>query len=153
VDWDVHHGNGSQDIFYEDPDVFYFSSHRFPYYPGTGSSVEDGAWPAKGSTLNLPMPPGSGDQDFLNNYNKFLVPQALAFKPDLVLISCGFDTHWKDPLGGMAVTDKGFALLTQLVVKIANQTCSGRIISFLEGGYDLEAVASSAVEHVRQLMA
>ena len=152
VDWDVHHGNGSQDIFYEDPDVFYFSSHRFPFYPGTGARVEDGGWPGKGATLNLPMPGGSGDEEFLNGYKKFFLPAALAFKPELVLISCGFDAHWRDPLGGMGLTEQGFADLTKLVVEMANQTCGGKIVSFLEGGYDLEALAACAVAHARQLM-
>jgi acetoin utilization deacetylase AcuC-like enzyme len=152
VDWDVHHGNGTQDIFYEDPDVFYFSSHRYPYYPGTGARIEDGAWPAKGATLNLPLPGGTGDEVFLDRYEKLLLPEAVAFKPDLILISCGFDAHGRDPLGGMGLTEQGFARLTELVVRIANLTCDGKIVSFLEGGYNLEALAACAVEHVKQLM-
>ncbi len=153
VDWDVHHGNGTQDIFYEDPDVFYFSSHRFPFYPGTGARIETGEWPGKGSTLNVPFPPESGDEEYLGSYKRLLLPAALEFKPDLILISCGFDAHGRDPLGGMNLTEKAYAHLTDLVVGIANQTCGGKIVSFLEGGYDLEALGLCAVEHVRQLMA
>ena len=153
VDWDVHHGNGTQDIFYEDPNVMYFSSHHYPFYPGSGSNLEKGNGEAKGTTLNLPMESGAGDADFIEGYEKQLLPAALAFKPEIVLVSCGFDAHYQDPLGGMEVTEDGYGRLTELVVKIANETCGGKIISFLEGGYDLGAISASAVEHVKGLMA
>jgi acetoin utilization deacetylase AcuC-like enzyme len=153
VDWDVHHGNGTQEIFYEDADVMYFSSHHYPFYPGSGSTVEDGMGEAKGTILNLPMKGGAGDADYIKGYEKLLLPAALAFKPEMILISCGFDSHFQDPLGGMNVTEEGFARLTELVVKIADQTCGGKIVSFLEGGYNLQAIAASAVVHVQALMA
>ncbi|MBP1607985.1 MAG: putative Deacetylase, histone deacetylase family [Acidobacteria bacterium] len=152
VDWDVHHGNGTQDIFYEDADVMYFSSHHYPFYPGSGSTLEKGIGDAKGTTLNLPLEGGSGDADYIEGFEELLLPAAMDFKPEMVLVSCGFDSHFRDPLGGMGVTEAGFACLTELIVKIANQTCSGKIVSFLEGGYDLQAIASSALVHVQRLM-
>lgn len=152
VDWDVHHGNGTQDIFYEDPNVMYFSSHHYPFYPGSGSTLEKGIGDAKGTTLNLPLEGGSGDADYIEGFEELLLPAALDFKPEIVLLSCGFDSHFRDPLGGMGVTEAGFGRLTEIVVKIANEACSGKIVSFLEGGYDLQAIATSALVHVRRLM-
>jgi len=153
VDWDVHHGNGTQDIFYEDPNVMYFSSHHFPFYPGSGSTMEKGFGEAKGTTLNLPLEGGSGDADYIEGYERHLLPAASDFMPEMVMVSCGFDSHFRDPIGGMEVTEAGFGRLTELVVRIANELCGGKIISFLEGGYDLQAIAASAVTHVRELLA
>jgi acetoin utilization deacetylase AcuC-like enzyme len=153
VDWDVHHGNGTQDIFYEDANVMYFSSHHYPFYPGSGSTLEKGLGDARGTTLNLPMEGGSGDADFIEGYERLLLPAALDFMPEMVMVSCGFDSHYRDPIGGMDVTEAGFGRLTELVVRIADELCGGKIVSFLEGGYDLQAIAVSAVAHVRGLMA
>jgi len=153
VDWDVHHGNGTQDIFYEDANVMYFSSHHYPFYPGSGSTLEKGFGEAWGTTLNFPMEGGSGDADFIEGYERLLLPATSDFMPQMVLISCGFDSHFRDPLGGMGLTEKGFSRLTELIVKIAEKTCGGKIVSFLEGGYNIQAIATSALAHVRALMA
>ncbi len=151
VDWDVHHGNGTQDIFYEDPSVFYFSVHQYPFYPGTGSASEQGAGAGRGSTLNVPLPAGSGNTEFEQALSKELLPAAREFQPDFVLVSAGFDAHESDPLGQMRVTTEGFAELTKIVKQIADQHCHGRLVSVLEGGYDLEGLATSVEAHVRTL--
>jgi acetoin utilization deacetylase AcuC-like enzyme len=151
VDWDVHHGNGTQDIFYEDPSVFYFSVHQSPFYPGTGSASEQGAGEGKDSTLNVPLPAGSGNAEFEQALSKKLRPAARKFQPDFVLVSAGFDAHEDDPLGQMRVTTEGFAKLTKIVKQIADEHCHGRLVSVLEGGYDLEGLATSVEAHVRTL--
>ena len=151
VDWDVHHGNGTQDIFYEDPTVFYFGVHQSPLYPGTGSAEEKGAGRGLDYTLNVPLPAGTGDRKYREVFEKVLKPAAIAFKPDFVLISAGFDAHEDDPLGGMNVT-AGFAELTRIVKGIAEQCCKGRLVSILEGGYDLDGLAASVEAHIRILM-
>ncbi len=152
VDWDVHHGNGTQRAFYEDPTVLYFGVHQHPFYPGTGSADERGAGGGEGYTINVPLPAGSGDAEFIAALRDKLRPAALAFEPDLVLISAGFDAHKDDPIGGMNVTADGFAELTRTVKGIADTCCEGRIVSVLEGGYDLEGLADSAEAHVKALM-
>ena len=152
VDWDVHHGNGTQDIFYEDPSVFYFSVHQHPFYPGTGSVNEQGTGAGKGQTLNVPLPAGSGNRQFVQALSSKLLPAANIFRPDFVLLSAGFDAHENDPLGQMGVTPDGFAELTKIVKQIAHMHCQGRLVSVLEGGYDLEGLAASVEEHVRNLM-
>jgi len=152
VDWDVHHGNGTQAAFYEDPTVLYFSVHQYPFYPGTGSEEEKGAGPGLNYTINVPLPAGSGNNVYIKAFEEKLRPAALAFDPDFVLISAGFDAHENDPLGGMALTTEGFAELTQIVKEIAEKSCQGRLVSVLEGGYDLEALAASVEAHIRVLM-
>jgi len=152
VDWDVHHGNGTQDIFYEDPSVFYFSIHQYPFYPGSGSANERGAGDGKGQTLNVPLPAGSGNRQFGQALSERLLPAAREFRPDFVLISAGFDAHEDDPLGQMRVTTGGFAELTRIVKQIAEEQCQGRLVSVLEGGYDLKGLAASVEAHVRTLM-
>jgi acetoin utilization deacetylase AcuC-like enzyme len=152
VDWDVHHGNGTQDVFYTDPSVFYFGIHQYPFYPGTGSADERGAGEGKGQTLNVPLTAGSGDAAFQKAFSQQLLPAARHFRPDFVLVSAGFDAHRDDPLGSMRVTAEGFARLTALVKQIADEHCHGRVVSVLEGGYDLEGLAASAAAHVRALM-
>ncbi len=152
VDWDVHHGNGTQEIFYEDPSVFYFSVHQYPFYPGTGSAGEQGAGEGKGSTLNVPLPAGSGDAEFRQAFSDKLVPAARQFHPDFVLVSAGFDAHQDDLLGRMKVTTEGFAELTRIVRQIAEEHCGGRLVSVLEGGYHLEKLAASVEAHLRVLM-
>jgi acetoin utilization deacetylase AcuC-like enzyme len=152
VDWDVHHGNGTQAAFYDDPTVFYFSVHRFPFYPGTGSADEKGVGPGLNYTLNVPFPAGAGDRKYQEAFEKILMPAALAFKPDFVLVSAGFDAHEDDPLGGMNVTAEGYAELTRIVKGIAEECCEGRLVALLEGGYDLDGLAASVESHVRVLM-
>ena len=151
VDWDVHHGNGTQHSFYNDPSVFYFSSHQFPFYPGTGSDSERGMGEGEGFTLNCPLPTGAGDKEILSRFEKILGPAVDSFKPDFILISAGFDAHRDDPLAGLQVTDDGFRELTKMVQSWANQHCEGRIVSCLEGGYNLDALARSVGIHIEVL--
>jgi len=152
VDWDVHHGNGTQDAFYDDPTVLYFGIHQHPFYPGTGRADEKGAGKGLGYTVNVPLPAGAGDREYERAFEQTLLPAALAFQPDFVLISAGFDAHEDDLLGRMRVTTQGFAEMTRIVKTIAEKCCRGRLVSMLEGGYHLEALASSVEAHVRALM-
>ena len=151
VDWDLHHGNGTQHTFESDPTILYFSSHQFPYYPGTGRPDEVGKGEGKGYTINVPLPGGLGDGDFIRIYEEVLEPIANQFQPDLVLVSAGFDTYCQDPLGGMGVTEDGFAEITRILMRIADNSCQGRIVLTLEGGYHLEGLARS-VKHVIQAL-
>jgi acetoin utilization deacetylase AcuC-like enzyme len=150
VDWDVHHGNGTQEIFYDDPSVLYFSSHQYPYYPGTGSMQEGGSGKGETFTVNAPLRGGCGDREYQQVYSKMLPPVADVFKPDFILISAGFDAHEDDPLASMRLTDEGFAWLTRLVVELAQKHCGGRLISMLEGGYG-QALGTSAITHLKVL--
>ncbi len=151
VDWDVHHGNGTQAAFYDDPSVLYFSVHRYPFYPGTGAAGERGAGEGLGFTLNVPLHAGCGDEEYLEVFHKRLQPAATEFRPDFVLVSAGFDAHEDDLLGGMRVTSEGFARLTRVVKQIAGACCQGRIVSVLEGGYELDGLAESIEVHLRVL--
>jgi acetoin utilization deacetylase AcuC-like enzyme len=151
VDWDYHHGNGSQDIFYEDDSVFIFDTHHYGAYPGTGSAEETGAGKALGTKMNVPMPPGAGDAQFLDAFKNKLVPAARKFKPDFILISAGFDGMRNDVLGQFDVTPEGFAAMTRVVVDLANELCQGRIVSVLEGGYRLDGLSESVIAHVKTL--
>ncbi len=153
IDWDVHHGNGTQEIFYEDPSVFYFSVHQFPFYPGTGSSRETGRGKGEGFTLNAPLDRGKGDREYFDLFENVLYPRLEIFKPQWIIISAGFDAHRDDPLGQMEISTEGFGRLTSIVKKTAEQFCSGRIVSILEGGYNLEALAESVEKHISELMA
>jgi len=152
VDWDVHHGNGTQAIFYDDPTVLYFSTHQYPFYPGTGAKSESGEGRGAGLTINVPLPAGSGDAELIRAFEEELLPKALEFKPQLVLISAGFDAHRDDPLAGLNATEAGYAKLTELVLEIAQACCPDRIVSVLEGGYHLEALGRSVEAHLRALM-
>ncbi len=152
VDWDVHHGNGTQAAFYEDPTVLYFSTHQYPFYPGTGAESERGHGPGLNFTINVPLPFGSDDQDYLEVFEQQLRPAALAFSPDFIFISAGFDAHENDTLGGMRVTTEGFGKLTRIVKEIADKCCAGRVVSVLEGGYGLAGQAASVEAHIRILM-
>jgi acetoin utilization deacetylase AcuC-like enzyme len=149
VDWDVHHGNGTQDIFYSDPSVFYFSSHQWPLYPGTGRADESGVGAAEGTTMNFPFPAGAGREEILGAVQNSLMPAARRFRPGLVLISAGFDSRLGDPLGRFTLTDQDFADLTRTVMELTG----GRVVSVLEGGYSLEGLASAAAAHVSALNA
>lgn len=151
VDWDVHHGNGTQAIFFEDASVFYFSTHQWPCYPGTGRSRETGAGAGEGYTLNCPFPPGSGRKEILGAFTEKLIPAMKEFRPDFVLISAGFDGRAQDLIGEFTLTDSDFADLTDIVVGIAKEHAHGRLVSVLEGGYNLSGLASSAGAHARAL--
>jgi acetoin utilization deacetylase AcuC-like enzyme len=151
LDWDAHHGNGTQHIFYDDPKVFYFSCHQYPFYPGTGASNETGAGAGKGFTLNVPLAARTGDREFLAAIKDRLIPAAENFRPQFILISAGFDAHRADPLAELEVTEEAFAQATQIVRKFAEEECGGKLVSVLEGGYDLEALAKSVIIHLKIL--
>ncbi len=152
LDWDVHHGNGTQHSFEEDPSVFYVSLHQYPWYPGTGARHETGLGAGAGSTLNCPMPAGSGDDDYRVAFKDQVLPAARAFKPDAVLISAGFDAHAADPLGGINLSTGFFRWMTREMMEIADASAGGRIVSLLEGGYDLDALAACVCAHVETLV-
>jgi acetoin utilization deacetylase AcuC-like enzyme len=152
VDWDVHHGNGTQEIFYEDGSVFYFSTHQWPWYPFTGSEEETGEGEGRGTTLNAPLPAGSGDREIVGAFETRLLPQALKFKPDFVLISAGFDSRNADPLGRFRLTDEGFKKLTRIMLHIADETAEGRLVSILEGGYSLKGLSLAVPAHIEALI-
>jgi acetoin utilization deacetylase AcuC-like enzyme len=143
ADFDVHHGNGTQDAFYADPKVLYFSTHQYPFYPGTGWMDETGTGEGEGTTVNFPMAAGWGDEEYLRAFNEVLVPVARRFQPQLVLVSAGFDPHWADHLAMMKVTITGFAQMAMILKGLAAELCQGRLVFTLEGGYNLQAVASS----------
>jgi acetoin utilization deacetylase AcuC-like enzyme len=153
VDWDVHHGNGTQDIFYDDGSVLFFDTHQHPLYPGTGLATETGRGAGAGLTINCPFPAGSGREEIVGAFRDRLTPAARRFKPQLVLVSAGFDSRIDDPLGSFTLTDDDFATLTAIVREIAAEHAEGRIVSTLEGGYALDGLASAAASHVRSLMA
>jgi acetoin utilization deacetylase AcuC-like enzyme len=152
VDWDAHHGNGTQAAFYDDPTVFYFSVHQAPFYPGTGGAEERGQGKGLGFTLNVPLPAGAGDADYKKAFAEKLQPAAARFRPDFVLISAGFDSAAGDSLGRMKVTPAGFAELTRMVRAMADQHSKGRLVAVLEGGYNLPGLAASVEAHLRVLM-
>jgi acetoin utilization deacetylase AcuC-like enzyme len=143
VDFDVHHGNGTQEIFYDDPSVLFFSVHQFPYYPGTGSRDERGTGPGEGYTLNAPLPAGAGDGAYLAAFEQILTPAAREFQPDLILLSAGYDAHWRDPLGGHLVSIPGYARLVSHLIDLADELCGGRLLCALEGGYNLDVLPSA----------
>lgn len=153
VDWDVHHGNGTQHSFEDDPSVLFFSIHQYPHYPGTGREIERGKGAGEGFTINVPMEAGQGDEEYRAVFRKVLVPAADDFKPEFVVISAGFDAHRDDPLAGMALTEAGYADLTEIVVGIAKRHAQGRLLSSLEGGYNLQALAASVGAHLESLLA
>ena len=143
ADFDVHHGNGTQDAFYADPKVLYFSTHQYPFYPGTGWMDETGTDEGEGTTVNFPMAAGWGDEEYLRAFNEVLVPVARRFEPQLILVSAGFDAHWADNLAMMQVSVTGFAQMIMILKELAAELCQGRLVFTLEGGYNLRVVASS----------
>lgn len=153
VDWDVHHGNGTQDLFYTRPDVFFFSAHQYPFYPGTGALDETGAGAGEGFTLNVPLPGGVDDAGYKQVFEQVLTPALYRYRPQLILISAGYDAHVADPIGGMAVTSAGFYQLARFVREIAGdiEECAGRVAAVLEGGYNIEALATSVVATIAGL--
>jgi acetoin utilization deacetylase AcuC-like enzyme len=151
VDWDYHHGNGTQETFYEDGSVFYFSTHHYGAYPGTGSAAETGAGKGAGKILNVPLPPGASDAQIEEAFRTKLVPAARNFKPDFILISAGFDGMRNDVLGVFDITPAGFAAITRIVTGLSRELSHGRLLSVLEGGYRLDGLAESVVAHVKAL--
>lgn len=149
VDFDVHHGNGTQEIFHDDPDLFYASSHQFPCYPGTGSAAERGI---AGNVVNAPLPPGAGSTAFRAAWAGVILPALDRFAPELLIVSAGFDAHKADPLAQLRLETADFGWITEQCVQIATRHCGGRLVSILEGGYDLDALAASAALHVRALL-
>lgn len=148
VDWDVHHGNGTQHCFEEDPSVLYVSTHQFPYYPGTGDAGEAGRGAGVGATVNVPMPAGCGDAEYVGVMLRIVAPVIRAFAPEMILVSCGFDAHRDDPLASMDVTGAGFAAMTAVIRDVAADVCDGRLAFVLEGGYAL----SGLVEGTRAVL-
>jgi acetoin utilization deacetylase AcuC-like enzyme len=151
VDWDVHHGNGTQDIFYEDSSVLFFSTHQSPWYPGTGAASETGEGLGEGFTINCPFPAGAGREQILGAFQNHLVPAVHEFRPELVLISAGFDSRGGDPLGNFLLTDQDFSDLTALMMEIADRYSGGRLVSVLEGGYNLTGLTSAVRAHATSL--
>jgi acetoin utilization deacetylase AcuC-like enzyme len=152
VDWDVHHGNGTQDIFYEDGSVLFFSTHQSPWYPGTGAATETGGGKGEGKIVNCPFPAWSGRAEILGAFQNRLLPAVEEFKPELVLISAGFDSRAGDPLGHFQLTDQDFTDLTMLMREVADKYAGGRLVSMLEGGYSLTGLASAVRAHVTALL-
>jgi len=153
VDWDVHHGNGTQEIFYRDDMVLYISTHQYPFYPGTGAKGETGEGKGKGYTVNCRLRAGSGEREYLDAFRQVIVPSLDRFQPELIMISAGFDAHRDDPLAQMDLTESAFGLFTSLMREVAERHAQGRIVSVLEGGYNLEALTRSVEEHLRVLTA
>ncbi|MEY4635101.1 MAG: hypothetical protein RJA55_899 [Acidobacteriota bacterium] len=143
VDYDVHHGNGTQAMFYEDPSVLFVSSHQYPFWPGSGAAGETGRGAGEGFTLNIPLTMGDRDDVVERKYAELVLPRLREFKPELLMISAGFDAHEMDPLGQLRMTTAGFARLTQALLDVANETCEGRVVLVTEGGYDLKALSES----------
>ena len=151
LDWDVHHGNGTQGIFYDDPSVFYFSMHQYPWYPGTGSRAETGQGRGRGYTLNVPLRAMTPTSDQRRAFDSAIEEMASTFTPDLVIISAGFDAHDSDPLGQLLLSDEDFVQMTRVVKDWANQACGGRVVSCMEGGYNLDTLGETIRRHVREL--
>ena len=152
VDYDVHHGNGTQDCFYDDGRVFFCSSHASPLYPGTGSEGEIGIEDGYGATLNLPLPYRTGDMGFQMLYDQLVIPALRRFNPQLILVSAGYDSHWDDPLGPLSLSIAGYAALTQRLVALADEICGGKVALVLEGGYSLPALSGCVVAALRVLL-
>ena len=152
VDWDYHHGNGTESAFYSDPCVLFFSTHDFYAYPGTGDPARTGAGAGEGYNINVHLDCGATDDDIISAFNEKLIPAVKDFHPDLILISAGFDSRQDDLLGCFNITDQGFTILTQIVMSLADEFCNGRLVSVLEGGYNLEGTASAVLHHVKTLM-
>ena len=151
MDWDVHHGNGTQDAFYQDPSVLYLSTHQYPYYPGTGAIGEVGVGKGEGYTVNVPLPVGCGDEEYLRVFKEIVIPVVNKYEPEWILVSAGFDPHKRDPLGGMVVTEKGFGVMGSLLLDLAEKQAGGKIAFLLEGGYDLTALKGSVAAVLQEM--
>lgn len=152
VDWDVHHGNGTQSIFYDRNDVLFISLHRFPFYPGSGAEFESGAGIGEGYTINVPLPSGTDDDNYLKEFNNKIISNLDDFKPNAILVSAGFDAHRDDPLGGLNLSSGVFAKLTAKLVKVADKHSDGRILSMVEGGYNPSANARCMYNHIKEMV-
>ncbi|MDH5755298.1 MAG: histone deacetylase, partial [Nitrospinota bacterium] len=152
IDFDVHHGNGTQSAFYEDPSVYFVSFHQAAIYPGTGWTEETGANQGAHTTLNFPMGPLCGDEIYLESLRNVVFPKLSEFRPELILLSAGFDAHQSDPIGGMAITTEGFYRITSAIKSFADQTCGGKVVSLLEGGYDIKTLGDAVTAHVKALL-
>lgn len=152
VDWDLHHGNGTQDIFYKDSSVLYFSLHQYPWYPGTGKVEEIGEGEGRGYTVNVPLPAGCGDEEYISVFEEVLRPLARRFAPDLMAVSAGFDAHFADPLGGMLVSPYGYAMMTRILKELNEELCEGGIFLVLEGGYNLDGLLASVQAVIGELL-
>ncbi|MBU0731093.1 MAG: histone deacetylase [Proteobacteria bacterium] len=151
MDWDLHHGNGTQHSFYDTDQVLYISTHQYPYYPGTGAISEFGRGKGQGYTLNIPLSGGQGDGAYVQIFDQIVAPVIRQYNPDLILVSAGFDTYIEDPLGGMAVTAKGFGCLGRILIDLANECCDGRILFVLEGGYNLQGLRDGVAAVLNEL--
>lgn len=151
VDWDLHHGNGTQHSFYDTDQVLYFSTHQFPCFPGSGTVAELGNGKGEGYNLNIPLAGGQGDEEFARIFNELLVPVAREYSPDLILVSAGFDIYHNDPLGAMKVSEKGFAYMTRVLMELAEELCSGRLFLTLEGGYDVYGMSAGIMAVLKEL--
>jgi acetoin utilization deacetylase AcuC-like enzyme len=152
LDWDVHHGNGTQHMFDADPAVMYLSAHQYPFYPGTGAPEEIGSGAGAGATVNVGLPAGSGDAELLASVDRVFAPALESFRPDLLIISAGFDMHEADPLAGLAVTERGYRGAAERLCRVAERVCDGRVVVLLEGGYDLGALGRSLVEVLKVMV-
>ncbi|HQX49732.1 MAG TPA: histone deacetylase [Planctomycetaceae bacterium] len=152
VDWDVHHGNGTQDVFYEDEQVGFFSAHRFPFYPGTGRKSETGYGDGLGTTFNLPLKFGTSRHDYLSAFENMLTRAADMTRPELIIVSAGFDAHADDPVGSLGLETEDFQKLTELVLQVADTHCGGRLVSVLEGGYNVDRLADCVALHLETLL-
>jgi acetoin utilization deacetylase AcuC-like enzyme len=152
IDWDVHHGNGTQEMFYSDGSVLFFSTHQWPWYPGTGHSSENGEGKGLGLTINCPLPAGSGREEFMDAFRTRLLPALNNYQPELLIVSAGFDSRAGDPLGQLLLTDRDFADLTDLLLEFATRACEGRLVSVLEGGYNLAGLGKAVASHVARLV-
>jgi len=143
IDFDVHHGNGTHDAFYDNPQVLYISTHQYPFYPGTGSMEETGRGEAKGTTINIPLPTGCGDAEYSSVFEQIIAPSTRRFNPQLILVSAGYDPHWADELAMMQVSVSGFSQMVRIIKGLADELCNSRLVLSLEGGYNLSALAAS----------
>jgi acetoin utilization deacetylase AcuC-like enzyme len=152
VDFDVHHGNGTQALVGDDPNILFISSHQFPFYPGTGSIYEIGQGEAEGTIINIPLQQGVGDKGFKMIYENLIIPSLRRFKPDLILVSAGYDAHWDDPLANLSLSLEGYDWISRKLISAANEICSGKIVFFLEGGYNLEVLSYGVANTIRGLL-
>ncbi len=152
IDFDVHHGNGTQHLFEKDPDVLYLSTHRYPFFPGTGAENETGWGDGIGATINYPLPAGTEDEKYIDIFQNSAADKILQFKPELIILSAGFDAHYRDPIGGMRLTTDGYHEISGILSDISDECCQGRLLSVLEGGYDPEGISTSVEAHLQSII-